>query len=64
MIMSGSDDDNVQAFNTIQYVAECEGQGRWCDMLVFPNMSHSLNGCNAREVVYARMLDYLERNMR
>lgn len=64
LIMTGTADDNVHAFNTIQYVAECESQGRWCDMLVFPNMNHSINGCNAREVVYARMLDYLERNMR
>ena len=32
----------------------------WCDMFVFPNMNHSINGCNARAVVYGRMFDFFE----
>lgn len=35
-----------------------------CDMFVFPNMNHSINGCNARQVVWARMLDYFNRNLK
>lgn len=64
LIMSGTADDNVHLFNTIQYVSETESHGKWCDMLLFPNMNHSINGCNSREVVFARMLDYLGRNMK
>lgn len=29
-----------------------------------PNMNHSINGCTARSVVYAKMLDYFNKNMR
>ena len=29
-----------------------------CDMFLFPNMNHSINGCNSRAVVYARMLEF------
>lgn len=64
LIMSGTADDNVHMSNSIQYIAQAESQNRWCDFLVFPNMNHSINGCNARAVVFARLLDYLDNNMR
>ncbi|MDE7411420.1 MAG: S9 family peptidase [Paramuribaculum sp.] len=64
LIMSGTADDNVHMFNSIQYIAQAESAGRWCDFLVFPNMNHSINECNSRAVVFARLLDYLENNMR
>lgn len=63
LIMSGTADDNVHLFNTIQYSAETEAAGRWVDVVLFPNMNHSINGCNTRQVVFARMLNFLETNM-
>jgi len=63
LIMTGTADDNVHMFNTIQYVSETEAAGLWCDMLLFPNMNHSINGCNSRSVVFGRLLDYLNRVM-
>lgn len=63
LIMTGTADDNVHAFNSVQYSSACEAKGMWADVVLFPNMNHSINGCNARSVVYARMLDYLNRNM-
>ena len=63
LIMTGTADDNVHMFNTVQYSAEAEKAGRWVDVVLFPNMNHSINGCNARQVVYARMLSFLETNM-
>lgn len=48
----------------MEYVAAMEGAGRWCDVLFFPNMDHSINGCGAQTVVFARMLDYFDRNMK
>lgn len=63
LIMHGTADDNVHFFNTIQYAGAAEGQGRWADILMFPNMNHSINGCDSRAVVYARMLDYLKTHM-
>lgn len=64
LIMSGTADDNVHYFNTVQYVSAAEAAGMWCDMLVFPNMDHSINACSAQKIVFARMLDYFNRNMK
>lgn len=63
LIMSGTADDNVHLSNTMEYVSELQSLGTLCDMYLFPNMNHSINGCNARSVVYARMLDFFNRNM-
>lgn len=64
LIMTGTADDNVHQFNTVQYSAAAEAAGQWADVVLFPNMNHSINGCNSRQVVYARMLDYLNRMMK
>lgn len=58
LIMYGTSDDNVHPANSLQYVSVLQSKGGYCDMLVFPNMNHSIYGCNARAVVYAKMLDY------
>lgn len=63
LIMHGTADDNVHFFNSVQYASQTESNGRWLDMLLFPNMNHSINGCSARSVVIARLIDYLQRNM-
>lgn len=63
LIMHGTADDNVHFFNSVQYASAAESQGRWLDMLLFPNMDHSINACGARKVVIARLIDYLRRNL-
>ncbi len=63
LLMSGTADDNVHMSNTVEYVARLQGAGKLCDMLLFPNMNHSINGCNARSLVYARMIEYFKNNM-
>lgn len=64
LIMHGTADDNVHLMNTIQYVSELQGAGKLCDMLLFPNMNHSINGCNSRALVYANMLRFFDANLR
>ncbi len=64
LLMSGTADDNVHFTNTLQYVSVLQSKGKLCDMFVFPNMNHSINSCNARAVVYAKMLDFFNRNMK
>lgn len=65
LIMHGTADDNVHIFNTVQYAGAAEAIGHWADILMFPNMNHSINGCsNSRATVYARMLNYLETHMK
>lgn len=63
LIMYGTSDDNVHPANSIEFVSRLERQGDFCDMLLFPNMNHSINGCNARSVVYAKMLDWFNKNL-
>lgn len=63
LIMHGTADDNVHLMNTMQYVSALESEGKFCDMLLYPNMNHSINGCDARLNVYSRMLDYLNKNL-
>lgn len=63
LIMHGTADDNVHLSNTMEYVSRLQESGRACDMLLFPNMNHSINGCNARQLVYGRMISYFEKNL-
>ena len=63
LMMYGTSDDNVHPANTLEFVSRLERQGDFCDMLLFPNMNHSINGCNARAVVYARMLAWFNKNL-
>lgn len=63
LIIHGTADDNVHLSNTMEYVSRLQESGRVCDMLLFPNMNHSINGCNARSLVYGRMIDYFAKNL-
>lgn len=63
LIMCGTADDNVHIANTMEYVSHLQADGVLCDMLMFPNMNHSINGCDARAVVYGKMVDYFKKNL-
>ena len=63
LIMSGTADDNVHPANTMEYVSRLQSDGILCDMLLFPNMNHSINGCCARAVVYGKMIDFFKKNL-
>ena len=63
LIMHGTADDNVHLSNTMEYVSRLIAAGKYCDMLLFTNMNHSINGCDTRLMVYSRMLDYFQNNL-
>lgn len=60
LMMWGTADDNVHPANSLEFISALEAQGKWADMLVFPNENHLIKGCGLREVVYARMLSFLD----
>lgn len=64
LIMHGTADDNVHLLNTMQYVSSLQSNGKTCDMLLFPNMNHSIYGCGAREIVYKRMLEFFDTKLK
>ena len=63
LMIHGTADDNVHLMNTMQYVSVMQSYGRFCDMWLYPNMNHSIYGCNSRLNVYSKMLDYFDRNL-
>lgn len=63
LIMSGTADDNVHISNTMEYISQMIKEGKYCDLFLFPNMNHSINEQNARAVVYAKMLDFFNKNL-
>lgn len=63
LIMSGTADDNVHVANTFEFVSRLQDEGIFCDMLLFPNKNHSIYGCDARAVVYGKMMDYFMKNL-
>ncbi|MCM1093221.1 MAG: S9 family peptidase [Lachnospiraceae bacterium] len=64
LIMHGTADDNVHLMNTMQYVSSLQSNGKTCDMLLFPNMNHSIYGCGARELVYRRMIEFFDSKLK
>jgi len=64
LIMHGTADDNVRLMNTMQYVSSLQANGKTCDMLLFPNMNHSIYGCGARELVYKRMIEFFDSKLK
>ena len=64
LIMSGTADDNVHLSNTMEYVSSLVKNGKYCDLFLFPNMNHSIYECGSRAVVYAKMLDFFNRNLK
>lgn len=63
LIMWGSADDNVHVINSMQYVSKLHGQGTQFDMMIYPNMNHSINGCGVRLPLYQRVLNFFKANL-
>lgn len=64
LLIHGTADDNVHLSNTIELTARLLQAGKMPEMLLFPNMNHSINGCNTRALVYARMFDFFNARLR
>ena len=63
LIMHGTADDNVHLSNSIEFVGRLQQAHRYADMMLFPGMNHSINGCDARAMVYGRMVDFFSCNL-
>lgn len=63
LMMYGTSDDNVHPVNSLEMARSLQLAGKLCDMFVFPDMNHSINGGNARAMVYLKMLDWLNINL-
>ncbi|MBR1552248.1 MAG: DPP IV N-terminal domain-containing protein [Muribaculaceae bacterium] len=64
LMMFGSADDNVHIINEMQYLARLHGAGHMPELMVYPNMNHSINGCDIRYPLYRRVLDFFNRHLK
>ena len=63
LIMHGTADDNVHIANSMEFISRLIADGKYCDFFVFPNMNHSINYCNGRQLIYTRMLEWFNANL-
>ena len=64
LIMFGGADDNVHIINSMQYIALQHARGSQFEMMMFPNMNHSINGCGIRPALYQRVLNFFDRTLK
>ncbi|MCH5214592.1 MAG: DPP IV N-terminal domain-containing protein [Muribaculaceae bacterium] len=60
LIMSGTNDDNVHFYNTLEYTAKLNSEGKIFDMMAYAGFDHSLRKCNARVQLYRKIADFLK----
>lgn len=60
LLMAGTADDNVHITNMLQYAAELTAQNKICDMMIYVNMNHSINGGDTRLPLYTKVLDFFD----
>ncbi len=60
LIMSGTSDDNVHYYNTLKYTSKLNAEGTLFDMMSFTGFEHSLRMCNARTMLYRKVVDFLK----
>ncbi len=64
LIMSGTNDDNVHYYNTLKYASKLNYEGQVFDMMSYAGFEHSLRMCNARVRLFARLVDFLDNNLK
>lgn len=64
LIMSGTNDDNVHFYNTLMFTSKLTNEGKLFDMMVFSGLDHSLRPGNAKTLLYRKVLDFLNANLK
>lgn len=64
LIMSGTADDNVHFYNTLRFTSKLTHEGTLFDMMAYTGFEHSLRMCNARIMLYRKIKDFLDTNLK
>ncbi len=64
LIMSGTSDDNVHFYNTLKFTSKLNSEGKLCDMMAYAGFEHSLPMCNARTMLFRKILQFLSQNLK
>ncbi len=60
LIMSGTSDDNVHFYNTLKFTSKLNYEGKIFDMMALTGFEHSLPYCNARTMLFRKIVDFLD----
>ncbi|MFI3240056.1 MAG: DPP IV N-terminal domain-containing protein [Bacteroidales bacterium] len=58
LIIAGTADDNVHIDNSYNYATAATANNKIIDMMIYPDMNHSINEGNIRYPLYLKVLDY------
>lgn len=64
LIMSGTSDDNVHFYNTLKFTSKLNYEGKIFDMMALTGFEHSLGMCNARTMLFRKIMDFLEKEVK
>ena len=64
LIMSGTADDNVHFYNTLKYTSKLTSEGKIYDMMAYTAFEHSLRMCNARTMLFKKIVDFLDTHVK
>lgn len=64
LLLAGSADDNVHIMNTFSLARAFIAKGKHIDMFLYPEARHGVHGVAAQRDLYARELDWWERELR
>ena len=64
LIMSGTSDDNVHYYNTAKYTSKLYSEGTVFDMMALTGFEHSLPKCNARVMLFGKIVDFIDTNLK
>ena len=64
LIMSGTADDNVHFYNTLRFTSKLTQEGKLFDMMAYTGFEHSLLMFNARTMLYRKIKDFLDLNLK
>ena len=63
LLMHGTNDDNVHAQHTIQFVQAALDAGKDIQWFQYPGRDHGIYGGGARQHIYKKMFDYFRKNL-
>ncbi|MDR1974017.1 MAG: S9 family peptidase [Bacteroidales bacterium] len=59
----GTNDDNVHFQHTMELITALQRDGKFFDLLIFPNQNHYLREGNSEELLYKKMTEFLNKNL-
>ncbi|MEL1226845.1 MAG: prolyl oligopeptidase family serine peptidase, partial [Candidatus Neomarinimicrobiota bacterium] len=63
LLMHGTEDDNVHAQHTIQFVQAALRAGKDVEWFQYPARDHGIYGGGARDHLYKKMIEFFKENL-